>query len=663
MPAPRMKDTSMRVQSSARRGLTDHHPITRLKHFVFGHPLRTSSQNHERLGYWLGLPILAVDTISSLAYATEEILMALTIGGIYFIQLSTELATLISCLILALIFSYVQAVKVYPEGGGAYVVAKQNLSPLLSIIAASSLVVDYILTVAVSVTAGVRALASAFPILNTHLALYSMGGILFLAWINLHGIRESARLITIPAYGFIIMVLALGIMGFNQALDTPPHASNAEHMDAYMGWVAALIILRAFSGGCTALTGIEAVANAGRILKDPIARNAGRILLSIAAILSVAFLTITYSAESFHLLPKTEESIMSQFTRYVIGDGFFYQLFQILTAIILFLAANTAYAGFPRLSAMMAKDRWLPKQLSSLGDRLVFSYGITWLSILAIALVFFFEGETHALIPLYALGVFTAFTLNQLGMIAHWRKQRVVPVLWPHAWMKRLRTYASYTLAHPKFNIGVNVFGATLTAAALLITLVGKFAEGGYIVLIALPLLIWACYQIHAHYDDIEEKLKVNDDFIKSINIKSFSNARKRTVIVPVSRLHKGALKSLAFAREISRNVIALVVDTHAHDAEKTIDRIKDLNWGIRTVYMPSPYRSITRPIVEFVHDMDKADEAIATVVLPEIVPAKWWQNFLHNRTADDITKLLSWSEYIPNEARIVINVPFHVGQ
>lgn len=654
MTAPLPQKESVATATYAQSGLVENHPLAKIRRFLFGHPIKTSNQKHERVGFWQGLPLLAVDTISSLAYATEEILLALSIGGFHLFQFSLPIALTIILLLWTLVLSYSQTVEAYPEGGGAYIVAKHNIGPFASILGASTLVLDYILTVAVSVTAGIRALTSAYSELLPVATELSVAGIIILGWLNLRGIKESARAILVPVYAFIFMVITIGffsIMGYTLPVENIKPIPDQE---AVWSALTLFIVLRAFAGGCTAMTGIEAVANAGNVLENPkqvIARN---ILIAIGVIGALSFFLITQGANTLDLEPMATESIVSQLARRVCGDGVIYQIFQLLTAGILFLAANTAFAGFPQLAAMVAKDQWLPKQLSAIGDRLVFSYGIIWLMVISCLLVIFFQGETHSLIPLYAIGVFSAFSLNQIGMTRFWHKVYKISVSVEETSFKTI-------FSHPHTKMLINAFGATFTTLALIVTSVTKFEEGGYIIFLAVPVIILICYKIRNHYRVIERELIVTPQMRVKNMRHHFTTTSYRTVVVPVSRLHRGAYKALAFAREISTEVIAVLVDVDSERTAMTAKQIKDLNWDIKIVVLESPYRSILRPIVEYVLFLDKSEDQLVTIVLPEIVPAKWWQNFLHNSTANAITKVLAWSEHIPNQARIIINVPFHV--
>lgn len=622
--------------------------MERLRNFILGSPLKNSDAKHERLGFWLGFPLLSVDTVSSLAYATEEILIPLSVLGTNQFYISLEIVAYIIILFFSLVFSYMQTVKVYPEGGGSYGVAKENLGDGASLLGGNALIIDYILTVAVSVSAAVRAITSAFHFLKPFQTILCVGCIFALGWLNLRGTKESAKVVSSPVYLFMILLGALCIGGF--ILLTPegmtPHApAPINEPDLPMTFATIFIILRAFSGGCTAMTGIEAVATSSKALAEPCWHTAQKILLGTGMVVAFSFLMITNLVFQWGLHPNATESLLSQLARGVFGNGYVYMTFQFMTTFILLLAANTAFSGSPRLAATMAKDGWLPKQMAFVGDRLVFTYGIVWLSLIAVFLVIAFKGDTHALIPLYAVGVFIAFFINQTGMFAHWKKERK-------------RTGTPYTL-----NMAVNVLGITLTTIALSVTFIAKFHEGAYLVLIALPIMIFICYRIRNHYREFEEDTKLTPVFLSTQNTSLFTKENHRTLVVPISRLHRGAYQSLIFARELSADVKAVIVDFDQTGVEELEKQIKDLNWGIEVVVLGSPYRSVINPIVNYVHELDRKSGNLTTIILPEVIPTKSWQNILHNKTAEALTELLVWDEYRPNKARIIINVPFHLQE
>lgn len=627
------------------RVLPDNHPIARLRILLLGHPLKSSFQHRERLGFFLGLPLLAVDAISSIAYATEEILIALSLAGSHFLTLSIPIAFAIVIVLAALIASYRQTVQAYPEGGGAYIVARNNLGIPFALVAASSLLIDYVLTVAVSMTASIRAICSAFPyLLNFKLSL-CFAGLWLLTWINLRGIRESAYAVALPVGAFIILIICLCIDGlFKTGISFQKQSFPS--FDVFLDIATFAVVLRAFAGGCTAMTGIEAIANAGSMLTKPSCIVARQILLALGVILGGTFLSITIISQNLGLKPMLTESLLSQLTRNLWGDGSLYRAIQILTATVLFLAANTVFAGFPKLSAILAKDGWLPRQLSAIGDRLAFSKGILWLAILASILIFLFRGDLHALIPLYAIGVFSAFTLSQMGMVKYWRQH--------------LKETSQSFWSSTGFKMMLNTFGAGLTGIALLVTFEAKFSEGAFLIVIVVPMIVSLCYSVKNHYNEIEKQLKVDITIEKNI-IKKFSHSKASTVIVPVSRVHKGTLEALRFARQMTTDVKVIIVDIQHNDTTQTKSQLEALEWGLDIIVLASPYRSIIRPIIDYVHHLDAANGTSSVLILPEFIPARWWHNLLHNRTAEAIVRILSWNERLRNQARIIINVPYYI--
>ncbi|MBX9697429.1 MAG: APC family permease, partial [Alphaproteobacteria bacterium] len=513
-----------------------------------------------------------------------------------------------------------------------------------------------------SVTAGVRAIASAFPVLKPSSVMLASSIIFALTWVNLRGIRESAHAVAIPVYAFIFFIIMLCCSGIFIGFTAPPVPREAFISDPVLDLAALLIILRAFAGGCTAMTGIEVIANAGSILKKPHDVFARRILMTLGVLLCFCFLSITLTVNHLALSPTQNESLISQMTRYIWGAGILHETVQLLTAIVLFLAANSAFAGFPKLAAILATDGWLPKQFAALGDRLVFSQGILWLALSAALLVFMFDADTHAFIPLYAVGVFTAFTLSQSGMVIYWWRGRA-------AYLKKMTTESPHlrnTSSHKKEMFGyirrmmINGFGAIFTGLALIITFEAKFMEGAYIVMVVVPLLCYMFNGISKHYKKVNAELQVNALFIHKCK-PELATTSNRTVIVPISKLHKGSLEAIAFARSLSQDVRIIIVDANSENLESMIRDIEALKWGVKCVAIKSPYREVIQPIVEYVLHVDMERGELAVLVLPELVPAKWYQNILHNQTSGRIAKLMSWNENIPNKARIVINVPFYL--
>jgi amino acid transporter len=628
-------------------GKPDQRLKDKIRYYLLGNPLRSSSLQHERLGIWAALALFAVDALSSVAYATEEIILVLAPYPLLY-PFSLPIACIIVLLMAMILTSYIQTVHAFPNGGGAYTVSKTYLGNHVALIAASALLIDYILTVAVSVSAGVRSLSSAFPVLYPYSTVFSLFFIFTLCAINLRGIRESAGLLMLPVYAYILGMLALCITGFVltwtgiYALPAPPPFVPGASLEELTQTAMLLILLRAFAGGCTAMTGIEAIANAGSMLKKPQAHTASMVLIAMGLCLGVFFGGLTWITDAFQLQPLPKENVISQITRACWGNGFFYIAFQMLVTLILLFAANTAFAGFPKLASMLAEDSWLPRQLSALGDRLVFSNGVVVLSFIAAGLILIFQSDTHTLIPLYAIGVFLAFTLSQFGMAVHWLKATKRP------WRK----------------IMINTLGTLCTFVVLLITLEAKFFEGAYVVVIILPIFWVLLVGTRKHYKRIDTLLQLNPGMDFKPYTKNFTKSPKRAVIVPIARFHLGALEALTLARELSSNVTALIIDigNPGQKIEETSQKIQALNWGIHIEVVYSPYRSIIQPVVDFVHSVDHRYNHPSVLILPEFVLKRAWQEWLlHNHTARNIEKALSTFETLKGEARAIIKVPYYL--
>lgn len=604
-----------------------------IRHFFLGHPLHNSALTRERLGIISALAIFAVDALSSVAYATEEIILALSTHPAL-LDFSFGISLTIVGLLAIIIISYMQTVVAFPEGGGAYTVAKTYLSESMALIAASALFIDYILTVAVSVSAGMRALSSAFPVLRGHSALFCSIFILFLCWINLRGIRESARLVLVPVYAFILSLLFVGGYGLSVSPDLP-----SPPWDLLTNFGVILVLLHAFSSGCSAMTGVEALANAGSMLKKPQVKTAQKVLFVMGMCLGTLFLSLTWTAQALHLRPLPEESILSQIIRSLMGEGLFYEGLQILIAGILFLAANTAFAGFPKLASTLAEDNFLPRQFRALGDRLVFSSGILSLTLGALFLTVFFQGNTHNLIPLYAIGVFSAFTFSQAGMAVHWFRSRKM--------MDRGRGI-------------INGFGSFCTFLALIVTFFSKFFAGAFLVALVLPLIYGVLCGIQAHYQNLYRLLKVTPDRIPLK--KKFAKTPKKSIVVPVSQFHLGTLEALILARELSSDVTAVLVDIgqDKQNIKTTREEIEALSWGVRFEVISSPYRSVVEPIVAFIQNLDEKKGQLTTVLLPEFMLTHWWERGLHNHTAYQIEHALGAVETSYPESRVILSVPYY---
>jgi amino acid transporter len=597
-----------------------------LKRILLGSPLSTAEARHERLAKIPALAIFASDMMSSVAYATEEILLVLVLGGTIALQYSLYVGIAIATLAAIVASSYWQTIHAYPSGGGAYIVAKDNLGTPPGLVAGAALLVDYVLTVAVSTASGVAAITSAFPALYPQRVGICVVAVLAIMVANLRGIRETGRIFAIPTYWFILCLAILVGGGFYQLMTqgAPPPPKEVPVLEP----LSLFLILRAFSGGCAALTGTEAVANGVQYFKPPESRNAGITLIWMAAILATSFLGVTFLAHWYHIVPHPEETVVSMLGRQIFGRGWVYYMIQAATAIILLLAANTSFAGFPMLAHLMAKDGFVPRQFANRGDRLVYSNGIVILAGVSCVLLVIFSGSTHALIPLYAIGVFTAFTLSQTGMVLHWWRERG-PRWHMHA--------------------AVNALGATTTAIVVVVIGLSKFVHGAWIVVIVVPVLILGFLRVRRHYEEVARRLSLEGAGRPKIG--------KNPVVVLVAGIHKGVVEALEYAKSISPNVTALTVDLDP--TQTTRLRLKWPEWApdVPLVVLESPYRSILRPLLEYIDRMERQGEGrYLTVVLPEFIPSHWWEHFLHNQTA-----LLVKAALLFRPGKVTVSVPYHL--
>ncbi len=578
-----------------------------IKKFILGPPLKSIELGHQRLSKKIALAIFSSDALSSVAYATEEILLVLGAAGLAAMAVSLPIAIAIGILLLILISSYSETIHAYPTGGGAYTVAKDNLGTYPGLVAAAALLTDYILTVSVSISSGVAALTSAFPLFFEYRVAICTGFVILITLANLRGVKESGAIFAIPTYLFVTsFLILLGVGFYKYFFGNVAHAMEAVEMKAATQNLSYFLVLRAFSSGCAALTGVEAISNGIPAFEKPEPRNANITLVLMGIILLTLFLGITELSRLFHILPKEHETVVSQIARQVFQGGFFYYIIQAATMLILILAANTSFAGFPLLASLLARDSFLPRQLSGLGDRLAFSNGIILLGSASIGLIFLFQASTHSLIPLYAVGVFISFTLSQSGMVVHWVKLR------SKGWW---------------YKVLINGVGAMTTLVALLVIAATKFTHGAWMVIVFIPILMIAFLSIHKHYKNIVQQLHPN--------LVDLLPPKLHRVLIPVSTFHKGTVKAISYALSISNDVRALYVGL---DPEKTA-RMKDIwdGWciDIPLVILDSPYRSIIQPILEHIDKLQAEEkDQLITVVLPEFVPAKWWHQILHNQTA-----------------------------
>jgi len=585
-----------------------------LSEFLFGKPLPTSAQSHERLSNFSALAILSSDALSSVAYATEEILLVLVAAGSGALALSLPIALTIGLLLTVLMLSYRQTIKAYPQGGGAYTVAKENLGTYPGLVAAASLLIDYTLTVTVSVSAGIAALVSAFPSLEPHQVLLGLICIVLLTIANLRGVSEAGKIFMVPTYSFVFSIFILLIIGFfKQATgQITPAPHNNLPMAHSLSW---FMILHAFSAGCTALTGVEAISNGVMLFKTPEWKNARLTLLYMGLILGTMFIGITYLIGSYNLIPiKDGETLISQLGRAVLGNGLLYYILQFATLFILILAANTSYADFPRLGSLVAKDGFLPRQLSHVGDRLVFSNGIKALSICGALLLVIFKGSVNALIPLYAVGVFTSFTLSQAGMVVHWYKER-----------------GSGWLGSSLFN----GLGAITTLIVLVVIILTKFLDGAWLVVIAIPFVVLLFVKIHDHYQEIAGLLRLKSieplDYVRRPIVIGTHNV----AIILVGQLNKGTIEAIKYAFTIADEIKAVHVDIGTSNLERIRSDWAKLQIDVPLDVVDSPYRSVVRPLTQYIEKWEKEHpDSYSTVILPVFVTRKWWEAFLHNQTA-----------------------------
>jgi len=600
-----------------------------IKRLLVGAPMPLSQARHERLGKSVALAVFASDPLSSVAYATEEILLVLILAGSAALSYSLPIALGIASLLAIVIISYRQTVYAYPQGGGAYLVAKDNLGLPPALTAAAALLIDYVLTVSVSAAAGIHALTSALPGLHPYRVVLCVVAIVVIAVGNLRGVRESGRLFAAPTYFFVVSIL--GMVGYGliaAAFGWLPEARYEPHPPGLEG-IGLFLFLRAYSAGCTALTGVEAVSNGVQALKPPEGRNA-QIVLTWLGLISIAmFLGITYLAFDFGIVPGGSETVVSKIARRVFGSGPPYYAVQAATMLILLLAANTSYAGFPRLSSILARDRFLPRQLATQGDRLVFSNGIVILSGFAIAMVVLFGGDTHALLPLYAIGVFMSFTLSQGGMVRRWLRLK------EKGW---------------RWRMCVNGVGAGVTGVVLLTLTVTKFMEGAWIVVVVVPLLVLVFAVMHRHYERVAAEL--------SLDGLEGPPKFQHTVLVLIGDVHRGVVRAVQYARTLAAAdaaVRAVYVETDPARTLKVEERWAAWGLGVPLVVLTSPYRSILRPLTEYIDQIQsRGDDQMVTIVLPEFLPRRWWQHALHNQTALLVKGALLFHKNI-----VVADVPY----
>jgi len=609
--------------------------LSKLKSILIGTPLPTQQLGEKRLNKVRALAAFSPDALSSIAYANQEIYLGLVVAGAAGLRLAWPIGIAIIGILVIVAISYNQTIHAYPSGGGSYIVARANLGTLPGLVAAAALLLDYLLCAAVSLTAGVDAIASAFPALWRYrivIALLLLG-LLMLA--NLRGLRETGTLMAIPVYLFLFTYIPMLVYGGIRLMIEGPTPLVTVAPPALQP-MTLFLLLHTFSTGCTALTGIEAISNGVPAFQPPESKNAGRTLNVMAFLMGILFIGSIGLTRFMGVIAGPQETILSALARNLLGSGPAYILIQISTLLILAVAANTSFADFPRLSAILARDGFLPRQFTGLGDRLVFTNGIVFLAIATGILIVIFEGNSHLLIPLFAIGAFLAFTLSQSGMVIHWIRER------SQNWS--LKAF-------------LNGLGAFATATTLLVISISKFREGAWVTVLLIPIIVTAFLRVRTHYEQVSKQLSLRG---LPPDLKPLPPLR---LVVPVSGVHRGIIEAMDFAQSISKDVTAVYIELDPGSGEK-ISKEWNCWWpDVPLVILQSPYRSIVQPLMDYLDEDDHKhnDGTLAAVVLPEFIPARWWHALLHNQTSILIKTALLYRQRTSGNQRIIIDVPYRL--
>ena len=641
-------------QTEIMRRQSEYKPPRSVSHWLIGRPLQTADSPHQTIGKVIGLAVFASDALSSTAYATQEILGVLSVAGSMAYGYVFPISIAIVALLTIVTISYQQTIHAYPGGGGAYIVARDNLGELPAQVAGASLLTDYILTVAVSISSGVAQIVSAYPTMDPYRVHMGVAAVILIMLLNLRGVKESGTVIALPTFFFVAMMfLTVGIGLFKSLTGTlavvvdPPEL----HILGFVSTITPFLLLHAFANGTTALTGVEAISNGITAFKEPRSRNAAITLIWMSLILGSLFLGISYLTAQIQGVYSHDETIISQLARTIFnGRSFLYFATIGATTVILIMAANTAYAGFPRLGALAAEDRFLPRQLTFRGSRLVYSNGIVTLAIIASLLIIVFRARVDLLIPLYAIGVFLSFTLSQIGMARRWWKighlKEGTEIVEPGSVLRYDKGWRTKML--------INSFGALCTAIVMLIFAVTKFREGAWVVLIIIPVLVKLFFTIHGHYKDLAAHLTLD----------KFSGLPARQtrhrVIMPVSGIHQGALEALRYAKLLSDDVTAVHISLDPDETEKVQKKWKIWGDGTRLIILDSPFRLFIEPLLEYIEeilDHRQPNETI-TIIVPQFIPSKRWHQALHMRTADFLRQ-----ELLSKPGVVVTDVPYQVNE
>lgn len=608
-----------------------------LRRLFIGRPLHNQEISAEKLPKWKALAIFSSDALSSVAYGPEQIMLILAIPGILAYGYLSHVAIAILLLLAIVTISYIQVGKANPGGGGSYAVAMNNLGERSALVAAASLLADYTLTVAVSISAGTAALIAAFPALIEYQVALDLFVLFFiLMLVNLRGIREASTAFVYPTYAFIFGIIALIGTGAWQALTSSAPVIPAASLEHQFNWSMVLLLLRAFANGCSSMTGVEAISNGVPMFKEPAPRNASITSLWMSGILGVMFLGISFLIMHFHILPLENSTALSEIAELTFGRNAFYYYIQFTTMLILYLAANTSFNGLPPLMSILARDGYMPRYLGERGERLSFSNGIVLLSIAAGALIFIYQGDTEHLISLYAIGVFISFTIAQTGMVHHWKK-----VKGPY-WILRST---------------INTVGAFVTGIVVLIIGISKFTHGAWVVLIFIPVMIFVFKKVKSHYNDMAEQLHLPlEDMNPDIATEIVSG--KNIVIVPISSPTSVIAHTLRYAKSIGDDVQAVHVAISDEIGQKVEEKWNCWNPGIRLVTIYSPYRLVIQPLIDYIDELceKKGPNDYITILIPEFETRKWWHRLLHNQTGLILRTMLILKKNV-----IVSTVPFHL--
>ncbi|MDE2179778.1 MAG: APC family permease [candidate division NC10 bacterium] len=633
------------------RRTAEYQPPHSWRTWLIGRPLRTADAPHQAIGKTIGLAVFASDALSSTAYATDEILFVLAAAGAAAFVYALPISLAIVALLAIVTLSYEQTIHAYPGGGGAYIVARDNLGEFPAQMAGGALLTDYILTVAVSVASGVAQMTSAYPSLFPYRVPLAIGLVLFMMLVNLRGVRESGAVFAVPTYFFLGMLFLTVGSGLTQyligglgAVQNPPHLGK----EPFIQSVSLFVVLHAFSNGTTALTGVEAISNGVPAFKEPRSRNAGITLMWMAAILGTLFLVISFLALKVGAMPSEAETVISQLARTTYGGrGLLYLATIAATTLILVMAANTAFADFPRLSALLAADGFLPRQLTYRGSRLVYSRGIVALALIASLLIWLFQASVNALIPLYAIGVFLSFTLSQAGMAHRWWKVGHLPP------GQEVRERGSTLRREPRWalKMAINGVGAVCTAVVMLVFAMTKFHDGAWIVILLVPILVAMFSAIHYHYRDLAARLSLEQ-------YGGPPRISRQRVILAISGVHRGTLAALRYARTLSDDITAVHICTDPVEAETLNRKWESWGDGIRLVVLDSPYRLLLEPLLGYIEEIaaQRQPNEIITIIVPQFVPRHWWHNILHTQAAMLLRLMLLFKPGI-----VIIDVPYQI--